>query len=122
MAIRAERLDRLIDIERKTCTASPSGEPIESWEKIAAKVAASVSSVRGDERNTAPQWVALEQIEIWVRWSPVTASLTPLDRIVYPAQEEDSPAPAATYYDIMYVAEVGRMDGIKVTAARRADV
>lgn len=121
----ASRLDRLIDIERKSVTLSSSGEPVETWSPIAAKLAASYSSVRGEERATAAQWVAREQVEFWVRSSVVTRSVTPLDRIVYPPRSGESPpevVPESRIYDIMAVAEVGRNDRIKITAARRSDV
>lgn len=118
MVIKAERLDRLIDIERKTPTESPSGEQIETWSKIATNLAASYSSIRGDERSQAAQFVAKEQVEFWVRWSAVTETVSPLDRVIYPAGSTS----ARDIYDIMYAPQVGREDGIKIAAARRADV
>jgi SPP1 family predicted phage head-tail adaptor len=118
MVIKAERLDRLIDIERKTLGESPSGEPTETWAKIATNLAASYSSIRGDERSQAAQFVAKEQVEFWVRWSDVAKTISPLDRVIYPAGSTN----ARDVYDIMYAPEVGREDGIKIAAARRADV
>jgi hypothetical protein len=53
-----------------------------------------------------------------VRWSDVAKTISPLDRVIYPAGSTN----ARDVYDIMYAPEVGREDGIKIAAARRADV
>jgi SPP1 family predicted phage head-tail adaptor len=119
------RLDRRIDIERKTVTQSPSGQPIETWSKIVARRAASVSPLRGDERFAADQYIARQQVEFRIRYSSTVADISPLDRIIYPP-DEDSPAdsPVATdvqIYDIMEVSEIGRREGLRILAARRVE-
>lgn len=124
--IKAGRLDRRIDIQRKTLTQSGSGAPVETWTNVAARHAASYSPLRGDERNSAPQWVASQQVEFWVRWSQAVASVNPKDRIIYPAIMDDlSPEDAITedrIFDIMEVLEIGRREGLKIRAVRRADL
>jgi SPP1 family predicted phage head-tail adaptor len=118
------RLDRRIALQRKTVTRSPSGQPIETWSPLVARRWASVAPVLGDERFTAPQYAALEQVEFRLRWSSDVASVTPLDRIVYPAPAASSPPPPIAehdLYDVLAVHEIGRRAGLRIVTARRVD-
>lgn len=123
--LKAGRLDRRIDLQRKTDGYSISGEPTETWAAIAERIAASYSPVRGSERNTAPQWVADEQVEFWIRWNSNVSDLNPKDRIIYPALMDGlSPVDAETegrIFDIISVLEIGRREGLKIMAARKND-
>lgn len=80
--------------------------------------------MRGDERFSAPQLAAKEQVEFRIRWGAAVADVSPLDRIIYPAVEPGSPAEEideARLYDILAVHEIGRRDGLRIVAARRVD-
>jgi hypothetical protein len=68
--------------------------------------------VSGDERFSQPQLVAKQQTEFGVRWSSDIADLSPLDRISY----------GGSVWDILSVAELGRREGLKIIAVRRADI
>lgn len=119
------RLDRRIDIERKTLTTASSGQPVETWSKIVARRAASVTPVRADERFSAEQFVAKQQVEFRIRYSSTVADVNPLDRIIYPP-DADSPADSpvaeqSQIFDIIEVSEIGRREGLKIIAARRAE-
>lgn len=123
--MRAGRLDRLITIQRKTSTASSSGEPQESWSDIVTRRPASLAPVRADERFAGPQIGATEQVEFRIRYSQDVADLSPLDRIIYPALSADSPDESSTgnrRYDILAVHEIGRREGLQIIAFRRPDV
>jgi SPP1 family predicted phage head-tail adaptor len=109
--MRAGRLDRKIDIQRKTVTVSPSGAPIETWNNLAANRWAYVAPASGDERFSDPQLAAKQQVEFGIRYSADVADLNPLDRISY----------GASIYDIHAVHEIGRREGFKIIAVRRAD-
>lgn len=112
-------LDRRIDIERKDVTSDEYGQEVPGWTKIAQRRPAAVRPVRGDERFEAEQFVARQQTEFIMRWALSIAELSPLDRIIYPA----GMAPTdAEIYDIIEVVEVGRREGFRVVAARRAEV
>jgi len=122
--VRAGRLDRRITIQRFTTTYSPSGEPIETWTDLVSRRWAEVRPVRGDERFSAPQLAAKEQVEFRIRWGAAVADVSPLDRIIYPAVEPASPAEEiaeSRVYDILAVHEIGRRDGLRIIAARRVD-
>jgi head-tail adaptor len=122
--MRAGRLDRKIDIQRKSVSLSASGAPIETWSNLAARRWASVSPVSGDERFQQPQLLARQQTEFLVRWSQVVADLSPLDRVIYPPVADTSPPteiPTTSIYDVLEVHEIGRREGLKIIAVRRAD-
>ena len=122
--MRAGRLDRRITIQRFTTTYSPSGEPIETWTDLVSRRWAEVRPVRGDERFSAPQLAAKEQVEFRIRWGAAVADVNPRDRIVYPAVQPGSPAEEideARLYDILAVHEISRRDGLRIIAARRVD-
>ncbi|MPZ58441.1 MAG: hypothetical protein GEU91_18500 [Rhizobiales bacterium] len=123
--MRAGRLDRLITIQRKTVTLSPSGEPVETWMTIAARRSASMAPVHGDERYSDPQRVAQDQIEFRIRYSSNVAELTPQDRIIHPALPADLPEPepeTRQIHDVLAVHELGRREGLRIITQRRADV
>jgi head-tail adaptor len=101
--VRAGRLDRKVDIQRKSVTLSESGAPVETWTTLAANRWASVAPVSGEERFQQPQLLARQQTEFQIRWSAVIAELSPLDRLVYPSVPDTSPPsemPTTSIYDI----------------------
>lgn len=109
--MRAGDLDRRITIRRATTAQdSGSGEEIETWADLATVWA---SWRRASARETlAAAEVAAAISDVFVcRWSPVTATITPKDRIVYGGKT----------YNIEAVAEVGRREGIELRGNARAD-
>lgn len=123
--MKAGKLDRRIDIQRLTSSQSDSGAEVESWADIVSRRAATATPTRADEKNAAPQFVASQQVDFWIRWSSAVADVNPKDRVIYPAIMADlSPEDAITegrIFDIIGVEEIGRREGLKITAARRAD-
>ncbi len=123
--MQAGRLDRKIDIQRATITSSESGAPIDSWVNLVARRSASYRAVKGDEGFKAPEVVAVDQVEFRIRFSASVASLTPKDRIIYPAMNAgDSPAaeiPGSSIFNILSVQEIGRREGLLILAQRRPD-
>ena len=124
--MRAGKLDRLIDLQSKTATESPSGEVTEVWSTFCARKPASYAPVRADERYAAPQTVARQQVEFRIRYSSNVAGLSPQHRVIYPAMNDGDDAPAnpedARIYDILEVHELGRRDGLRIITQRRVDV
>lgn len=132
--MRAGRLDRMITIQRRSVTVSDAGGEIETWTTIVSHRPAAIWTAQtGDEtfNPRQPQLVAVEKVEWMIRYSADVASLSPLDRIVYPAlseifedSPEDSPEEVPddrTIYDILAVHEYGRHEGLRVTTVRRPD-
>jgi head-tail adaptor len=112
-------LDRFISIETMTTVPDPVGEPVETWTAIDARRPASYRPINGTERFAADQFIARQQAEFIIRWSVNVSLLSPLDRIVYPAG--NSPINEEDIYDIMDVQELGRQEGLRILAARRAE-
>src|SRR4051812_26720077 len=121
--MRAGKLDRRITIQRKTVTASDSGQPVETWAALELRRAASMAPVRGDEPFAREQVVAQQQIEFRIRYSTSVADLSPQDRIVYPALPTDDPAPDQNLlFNILAVNEIGRREGLQIIAQRHSGV
>lgn len=127
--MRAGRLRKLITIQRRSVTESPSGEPIEVWTTIISRRPAAIWSPQsGQETFSDPQLVAREKVEWLIRESADVVDLTPLDRIIYPALAEESPEDVPVernVYDIVSVHEYleqDRLVGRRIVTARRPDV
>ena len=114
-------LDRRIDIERKSSTQNGYGQVEDDWSKIATRRPAAVKPLRGDERFTAEQFVALQQVEFTIRWAASVSDVSPLDRIIYPSATSPAAVDDPNVYDIIEVAELGRREGLRIVAARRAE-
>lgn len=102
--IAAGKLDRKITIERKTVTRSGSGEPNETWSTLAI-VWAHKLPMTGREFYSAAgaQLVSEETARFRIRW---LAGLTAQDRILE----------GTKVWDIRNVAELGRAEGVELTA------
>jgi head-tail adaptor len=117
--MRAGTLDQRIALQRKTTDYSSSGAPIETWSTLAERWS-SLDPVSGLERSAAQQWIAREQVQFVLRWSPEVSDLSPLDQVIHPASDAaSSPIPSRSVYDIMAVLAIGRNESIKIMAARR---
>jgi len=115
-------LDRQIDIQRKTVTLSPSGQPVETWANLVARLSARlVQPSAGGERFNDPQLAARQTRVFEIRHAPVVADVSPLDRVVYPSVAAGEP-PEGSIHDIVHVDEIGRREGLRIVARRRADV
>lgn len=119
--MRAGRLDRLIDIQRKSEAADDYGQPVETWAAIASRRPASYRPLRGSERFASEQFIAREQVEFRVRYSLDISDVDPLDRIIYPALSGSPAAAASAIYDIIAVHEIGRREGFQIIASRRPE-
>lgn len=125
--MRSGRLDRRITIQRSTVSYGTDGHEAHSWSSVGVlRRPASLTALRGEERFTAPQYVAKEQVEFRIRFDGDVEGVSPLDRIIYPALEADSPVDSTIetrrLYDIIAVHEIGRREGLRILAARRSDV
>lgn len=121
--MRAGTLDRRITLQRRTAVQDPAGEPLETWADIATGWPASLRPLIGTEALGGEQARARQQVDFRVRWSEAISDLSPLDRVVYPADlATDSPSLASSVYDILAVNEISRRRELQIIAARNADV
>jgi SPP1 family predicted phage head-tail adaptor len=108
--MRAGRLDRRISIERVTTAPDAFNTPVETWTTIA-EVWASKEDIKDGERLRAQEVSAEITTRFQIRWSTTVADVNPKDRLTFDAKT----------YDIFGVKEIGRREGIEITAAARAD-
>lgn len=107
----AGSLDRRISIERATATTNALNETILTWECLT-EVWAAVEEVPDGERWRAAEVAADVTTRFTIRWSGVVADVNPKDRIVYKDR----------IHDVKRVKELGRREGIEITASARADL
>lgn len=107
----AGNLDRRITIQRATYTQNALGEQIIATWNTLATVWAEVMPVSDGERIRALEVSAEITTRFRIRYSSTVASVNPKDRISYDGR----------VYDISGVKEIGRREGLEITAAARAD-
>lgn len=129
MTMAAGKLDRKITIQRKTVTVSDSGDSVETWANVTPlRRSASMWPFRATEAFSAPERTAYEQIEFRIRYSSEVASLSPQDRVIYPALTEAQAAdvgyviPERSIHDVLGVLEINRREGFRIITSRRPDV
>ena len=111
MAVAAGDLDRRIVLQRATTAQDETGQEIETWAALATVWA---SWRRASARETlAAAEVAAAVTDIFViRWWSGVSDLNPKDRVQY----------AGRTYDIADVSEIGRHEGLQISAVARSDV
>lgn len=107
----AGNLDRRIAIERYSLTRNADNEPEEAWAEIG-KRWASKKDVSDGEKLRAAEVGAMVTTRFQVRWDSLTLTLTAADRLVYDGKT----------YDIVGTKELGRREGIEITASRPNDM
>jgi SPP1 family predicted phage head-tail adaptor len=103
-------LDRRIAIERATHVVNAFNERVATWGTLMV-VWAHKQDISDGERVAFQQIAATVTTRFQLRWSTLAASISPLDRIRYDNR----------IYDIYTCKEIGRQDGIEITAAARAE-
>jgi len=103
-------LDRRIIIQRATVTKGTHNADVETW-IVLARVWAGKKDVSDRERVAAAEVAAEITTRFVIRWSSVVEDVGPRDRVVYDGR----------IYDISAVKEIGRRDGLEISAAARAD-
>lgn len=106
----AGRLDRRITIERLGTTYNDDNEPVSVWTALATRWA-SKQDVSDGEKIRAAEVGATVTTRFQVRWDSVTETITAADRIIYDGQE----------YEVAGTKELGRREGIEITASRQND-
>lgn len=109
--LRAGLLDRRIRIERAAVSENTLGEEIEAWDVIAT-VWAGVNFGSGSEQRRAAVEDDAQPATFTVRWSSSLASLSSADRIVH----------GGFVYNVKAVQEIGRREGLSITAITQYDL
>lgn len=108
--MRAGPMDRRITIERYGVTYNDDNEPIEAWVSVGERWA-SKEDVSDGEKVRAAQVGASVTTRFGVRRDGLTSTITAADRLVY----------AGEVYSISGTKEIGRREGIEITASRQND-
>lgn len=108
--MQAGKLDRRITIERASETRDAFNNITYSWTPLVTVWAAKLD-VRDAERWSAQEVGAEITTRFQIRWSTAVEDVNPKDRIVFDGRT----------YDINAVKEMGRREGLEITAAARAD-
>lgn len=108
--MRAGKLDRRITLERFTATRDEFNEPVETWGTLAT-VSASYEPLSDGEKFRASETAAEASARFAIRYSTTVADLNPKDRLTF----EGDP------WEIVRVKEIGRREGLEITATARAD-
>lgn len=108
--MQAGKLDRRVRLERFTTLPDAYNEPVKTWTTLATRWA-SYEPLTDGERFRASETAANASARFVIRWSATVADLNPNDRLVFGGRT----------YEILHTKEVGRREGIEITAAARAD-
>jgi SPP1 family predicted phage head-tail adaptor len=106
----AGRLDRRVTLRRATAAPDAFNEPVQTWADLAT-VWAEARPISDRERIAAAETAATVTHRFTIRWADGLADLSPRDRLIFEARE----------FDISAVKEIGRRDGLEITASARAD-
>lgn len=109
--MKAGDLDRRISIERYSTTYNDDNEPTEGWAEVG-KRWASKKDVSDGEKVRAAEVGATVTTRFQLRWDSLTKTLTASDRIVCDGMT----------YDIAGTKELGRREGVEITASRPNDM
>lgn len=102
--LRAGRLDREVIVERNTPTRNVLGGNVDSWATLHT-VWCEVIPIRGTELMKLGIEVSTEVAKFRTHY---ISGITTADRISYDSD----------YWDILYVSELGRGQGLEITAKR----
>lgn len=108
--MRAGKLDRKVTLERFTETRDAYNEVVKTWATLAT-VSASFEPLSDGERFRAGEVAANASARFQIRYSNTVKTLDPVDRLTF----------EGTTYEIVNVKQLGRREGIEITAAARAD-
>jgi SPP1 family predicted phage head-tail adaptor len=109
----SQALDRRIVIERYAETRDTFNNVVQTWSTLATVWASKkdVKDVSNAERFRTQEVGAEVATRFGIRWSPTVSGVNAKDRIQYDG---------ATY-NITGIKEMGRREGIEITAMRRGD-
>jgi len=106
----AGKLDRYIDIERATLSNDDFNAPTQAW-GLLKRVPARVMSISDGERFRAGETFSSISTRFQISYTVAVANLDTRDRVTYEGRT----------YDIVGVKEIGRREGLEITASARAE-
>lgn len=110
MALAAGPMDRRITLERFSETVDQFNEPVKVWSVLAER-AASYEPLSDGERFRAGETAATASARFVIRYSRAVADTSPKDRLTFEGNA----------WEILRVKEIGRREGLEISATVRAD-
>jgi SPP1 family predicted phage head-tail adaptor len=110
MALSAGKLDRKIILQRFTETVDEYNELVKTWATLATR-SASYEPLSDGEKFRASETAAEASARFVIRYSAAVADLNPKDRLTF----------EGAAWEIVRVKEIGRREGLEITAGKRAD-
>ena len=108
--MQAGKLDRRIILQRSTKANDAFNQPIETFSTLAT-VWASYLPLSDSEKARANEIYSNLTARFQIRWSTVVATLNTKDRVSFDGR----------VFDILGVKEIGRHEGLEITAAARGE-
>jgi SPP1 family predicted phage head-tail adaptor len=108
--MQAGRLDRTVTLERFTTNTDTFGGEARTWATLATRRAL-YTPVSDGERSQAAETAATIECRFLIRWSSDLADLSPKDRLTFDGRT----------FNIVGVKEVGRREGLEISASARAE-
>jgi len=106
----AGRLDRRIAIQRASFSTNALNEKVATWPTVAT-VWASAMPVSDGERLRTGETISDRMMRFQIRYSAAVADVDPRDRVLFDGR----------VYDISGVKEIGRREGLEITATARGE-
>lgn len=106
----AGKMDRRIVLQRFTETRDAYNEPVPTWATLATRWA-SYEPLSDGEKFAASETAANASARFRIRYSAAVADLNPKDRLTFNGDT----------WQILRVKEIGRREGLEITAGARAD-
>ncbi len=104
------KLDRRITLQQATVTYDALNNPVQTWVDLATVWAARMD-LSDTERVAAAEVGAAMTTRFQIRYSEQVAVINPKDRLTFDGRT----------YEIVNVKEIGRREGLELTAAVRTD-
>lgn len=108
--MQAGRLDRRITIQRATTVANDFNELVQTW-ATHATVWAHAAPVMDAEKIRAGEMLGLKSYRFTIRYSSDVADVDPTYRLTFDGRT----------YDVSGIKELGRREGLEITATARAE-
>jgi len=107
--MKSAALNRIITVQQKTTSSSPSGETIETWADTLIDEPAEFKPLRGTERFALRQTVGTSIGTFVLRFHP---EISVMSRVLYDNQT----------WDVLDVREIGRGESTELDVAARSDL
>lgn len=108
--IEAGRLNRRVTLLRETTAENEFGEYVETWAPVGV-VWASFTPVSDAERVRSAEVAAMITARFVLRWSALSASLTPNDRLRFDGRD----------FNVVATKELGYREAVEVSGQARAE-